>query len=132
MITLKLGQVCIGKRVFKCRRIPYNQSNQRMHWAVKAQWTNAWKEEVFAVWAHNRPKGIKLPFVYAQICVVLYCVTLMDYDGAYTAVKPLLDALKVKDGIGVIIDDSPKYIDLQVQQKKVAHRNDEWVEITIV
>lgn len=132
MINLKLGQVCVGKRNFKCRRIPHNMSNQRMFWATKAKWNDAWKEEVFAVWSQNRPRTIKLPLTTAKITITLYMCKLMDYDGAYNCVKPILDALKVNGGVGLIIDDSPKYIDLEVKQIKTAHRKDEHVLITIL
>lgn len=106
-------------------------SNQRMHWAIKAKWGAAWKEAVWGAWLEQRPRMTKIPLEFAKITVFLHVVTLMDYDGAYNAVKPLLDALKVKDGIGIIIDDSPKYIDLEVKQIKTAHRVDEHVSIQI-
>ena len=106
-------------------------SNQRMFWATKAKWTDAWKEEAFASWSQNRPRTLKLPLQHAKITIFLHCVHLMDYDGAYNCVKPLLDSLKISGGIGVIVDDSPKYIDLEVKQIKTAHRKDEHVIIQI-
>lgn len=131
MITITLSQVCVGKRILKCRRIPHNQSNQRMHWAEKAKWNDAWKREVGYSFLAARPRNLKLPLPHAKITITLYAVSLMDYDGAYNCVKPLLDALKVNGGVGVIVDDSPKYIDLLVKQEKIAHRKDERVVITI-
>lgn len=130
-ITLKLGQVCVGKKSIRCRRLPYNTSNQKMHWAARLQWTKVWKEEVGWAFMTQRHKFWKLPLPYAHIKINLYTTHFKDYDGAYTSIKPLLDALKVNGGVGVIIDDSPKYIDLDVDQIKVAHRIDEHVEIII-
>ncbi len=131
MITLKLNQVCLGKRVVRCRRIPHNMSNSRMHWMTRNKWNQAWKEEVGNAVMMQRREFWKLPLEYAKITIVFFTTRLMDYDGAYNAAKPILDGLKVKDGAGVIIDDSPKYIDLTVKQEKVAHRQEEHVEIQI-
>lgn len=130
-ITLKLGQVCVGKNSVQCRRIPFNTANRQMHWAIKAKWAKAWKEEVGWAFMQQRNKLCKLPLKFAHITINLYTTRLMDYDGAYTAIKPILDGLKVNGGVGVIIDDSPKYIDLLVKQIKVAHREDEHVELII-
>lgn len=131
-IKLILGQVCIGKRVVKCRRVPHNMSNHAsMHWGEKAQWTKAWKEEVWAQFMMQRSKLWKLPLKKASIVITIYTTHLKDYDGAYTSVKNLLDALKVNGGVGVIIDDSPKYINLLVNQVKVKHKIEEHVEINI-
>ena len=132
MITLTLNNpVCIGKRALHCRRIPHNHSNTRMHWSEKALWNDAWKREVGYTWLALRPLGLKLPLKFAKIRVILHVNKLFDHDGAYTAVKPLIDALKVKDGVGIIEDDSPKYIDLMVDQVNVKRRKDEKVIIQI-
>lgn len=130
-ITLKLGQVCVGKKSIRCRRIPHNMSNQRLHWATKSIWAKAWKEEVGWAFIAQRNKLWKLPLAHAHITINLHTTKFMDYDGAYTSIKPILDALKVNGGVGVIVDDSNKYIDLNVEQIKVAHRADEHVEILI-
>ncbi len=130
MIKIKLGQVCIKKSggKFECRRIPHNMSNQRMHWAVKSKWTNAWKEEVNGRVLEDRNKFGKLPLKMPRITIYLYAVVQFDYDGAYNAVKPILDGLK-RGYAGVIEDDSPKFITLEVKQVKVDHKIDERVEI---
>ena len=130
-IKLVLGEVCIGKRTIKCRRTPFNTANHQMHWGEKAQWTKAWKEEVWVQFVLQRSKLWKLPLKKASINITIYTTHLKDYDGAYTSIKPLLDALKVNGGVGVIIDDSPEYIDLLVNQVKVKHRNEEHVELLI-
>ncbi len=127
---IKLGLVCIGKRIFKCRYIPFNMSNQSMHWSKKYQWSNAWKEEVMQAVRLKR-NGEKLPFKTARVQIIFHTIKLMDYDGAYNAAKPILDGLK-QDYAGVIIDDSPKYIDLEVKQNKVKHLKDQFVEIFII
>lgn len=131
MITLTLGQVCVGKRVMKCRRVPHNFANKRVHWSERYRWGEAWKSEVGYTFMAARPRNLKLPLKFAKITVILSVIHLFDYDGAYSCVKPILDALKVTGGVGVIIDDSPQYVDLSVQQKQVRHKADEGVEIRI-
>lgn len=125
MIILKIPQVCINHNT--CRRIPHNMSNQRMHWAKKNRWNSEWKDAVG--WEVNlqRKQFGKLPLLFAKIQVVIHAVRLMDYDGAYNAVKPLIDGLKGS----VIVDDSPAHIDLKVVQKHVASYAQESVEIHI-
>ena len=124
-ITLK--QACIESQrgVFKCRMIPYNMSNGRVHWAVKKKWNDAWYAEVLAAVMGSKEKRI---FNKARILINLYKHQFFDTDGAYNAIKPVLDGLC---NAGVIIDDSPKYIKLNVEQIKVEHRKDERVEIII-
>lgn len=114
-MKLKLHQVCVGKTKITCRRVPYNTANRIMHWTVKAKWKKAWEEEVWsAVQEHKKELG-KIPYKFAAITIYLYQTRLMDYDGAYSSVKPILDGLRYA---GVIIDDSPKYVDLLVKQIK--------------
>lgn len=130
MVKLTLGQVCVGKKSFVCRYIPFNLSNKSFHWANKARWVDAWKEEVYYAVRKQRTKFGKLPYQRARILILFKTTRLMDYDGAYNAAKPVLDGLK-KGEAGVIEDDSPKYIDLEVKQEKVAHVKDQHVEIFI-
>ena len=131
ILHLKLGQVCINKnkREFVCRYIPLNTANRTMHWTMRSKWTNAWKAEVMAQVQLNR-KNLKIPLEKAKIKIILNTARIMDFDGAYNSVKPILDGLK-KGNAGIIIDDSPKYIELEVKQIKVDHIKDQFVEIII-
>lgn len=129
-MQLTLGRACIQVRKgqFKCRAIPMNMSNQRLHWVIKSKWTRAWKDEVQAsLMLIKKPPG--LPLEKANIKITLHVCHLMDHDGAYSAIKPVLDALTEQK---IIIDDSPKYIELKVEQKKVAHKTEEKTEILIL
>jgi len=127
MIKLQLNQVCIGVRNYKCLRVP-DSPNKKMHWATKHKWTKAWQEAVGWAVIKNRQKLGKLPLCKPQICVLLRLCKLRDKDNLYASVKAVVDGLTIA---GVIEDDSPKYIDLDVKQEKVAHRKDEYVEIII-
>ncbi len=129
-MKLTLNQVCLKKKgSWICRKIPHNMSNQRMHFYEKNRWNNAWKEEVATQVMLSRKQFGKLPLKNAQIQVILYSARHFDLDGAYNAVKPIVDGLKMNCA-GVIIDDSPKYIQLEVKQIKVA-KKEERVEVII-
>ncbi|MFH2013545.1 MAG: hypothetical protein ABIJ17_01075 [Patescibacteria group bacterium] len=105
-------------------------SNQSMHWREKYEWCKAWKEEVYGQVMIIRNKLGKLPLLNPKITIVFHVVRQFDLDGAYNAAKPILDGLKV-DWAGLIVDDSPKYIELSVKQTKVDHKVEERVEIII-
>lgn len=137
-IKLKLGNVLVGIKNPQTRRVPHNMSNQRMHWAEKKRWNNAWAEEVGWAFMANRNKFGKLPLKKCKMTFKLFMTQPYDLDGAYRSIKPLLDAFKVwKDGkkqvpgLGVIVDDSPKHLDLCVKLEKVKKRDEEHVEIII-
>jgi len=145
-IVLKLNPVSVGKtpRSVKTRRIPHNMSNQRMHWAEQNMWKYVWQEEVYWRILEVRDKFGKLPLKSPKIVFKLYMTRPYDLDGAYTSIKPLLDQLQttkgylkygkqkvVQTGSCVILDDSPKNVDLQVKVIKVDKRVKERVEIEI-
>ena len=132
-MLLKLGKTCIEKRVgeYQCRSTPMNMLNRKMHWAIRSKWTHAWKDTVSIALAPYKTQ-IKVsedyPLIKAKVTITLYTCRLMDYDGAYGSVKPILDALTENK---IIMDDSPKYIDLKVLQIKVNRKSDERVEMEI-
>jgi Holliday junction resolvase RusA-like endonuclease len=123
-IQFTVGPVYVGREE---RRIPFSL-NKRLHWGARHRWNKAWKESVEAgIWENKRKFG-KLPIRYARISVTLSSIRLLDIDNAFTAVKPIVDALTE---YGVIEDDCPDLIQLVVLQQKVAHRNDEKVTLRI-
>jgi hypothetical protein len=138
-ITLKIGKVCLNKN--KCLNVPANPTNSTLHWGIKMRWKNAWQEAVGWEIVKNRHRFGKLPLPKPKISFVVCSTHIKDKDGLYASIKPLLDQFKdikgynkhgeVMYGSGVVIDDSPKYIDLKVEQIKVSHRIDEGVEINI-
>jgi len=44
----------------------------------------------------------------------------MDADNLSTAAKPAIDALKMNKGSGVIVDDSPDWVEVRYKQEKTA------------
>ena len=134
MIILTLGKACVQiRKEWKCRATPMNMSNQRSHWVVKNIWTKAWKEEVATAvmvqkhyWDKKTQKA--LPFLKSKIVIQLSKSVLMDHDGAYSSVKPILDGLTEA---GIIFNDSPKYIELEVKQIKIKQKSEEKTQILI-
>jgi hypothetical protein len=125
-IKLVLHQVCIKS---KCRRTPMNTANVPMHWAVKSAWKKAWEQEVWACIMEHKKEFGKLPLIKPSIIIYLYSCRIMDADGKWSSVKPILDGLRYAN---VIEDDKPEFISyLNVEQIKVNHRSDERVEILI-
>lgn len=132
-IQIILGKVCITQRrgQWACRYIPMNMSNSRIHWAVKYRWTCAWKREVAnVIMAANWPITARrnFPLKKLKVRISFSACYLMDKDGAYNAAKPIVDGLKAA---GVIFDDSPKFIDLDVSQNRVEHIDQQGVAIII-
>ena len=63
-----------------------------------------------------------------SVSIVMYRVRLLDTDNAYASTKPLLDCLCE---VGLITDDSPSDINLEVRQEKVAHLNEQRTTLKI-
>lgn len=51
----------------------------------------------------------------ASITVIRYGSRALDHDNCMGGLKPLIDSIKE---LGLIVDDSPKWLDLKVEQKK--------------
>ena len=127
-MVIRLSKVCVKKGgAFVCRALPHSP-NSRMHWAEKARWTKAWKEQVgwrcIETNAHANRSHTEIP---ARVTVVLYTCRPQDYDNSVASVKAIVDGLK---GV-VIADDSPEHIQLSVQTIKVNKKYDERVEIEL-
>lgn len=134
-MLLILSRACIQIRrgVFKCRSLPMSMSNQRIHWVIKSKWTRAWKDEVkSAIVIYYGKLTEKIPIIHTgqktNIEITLFTCSFKDCDNAYGSIKPILDGLTES---GIIIDDSPEYINLKVDQKKVKHNVEEKVQILI-
>lgn len=126
-VSFSVGQVYTGSsRNYKERRTPHS-SNARLHWTAKHKWNTAWKDAVWEQIMMRRRRFGPLPYKRAHITFVLFTVRFLDTDNSYTAIKPLLDALKGR----VIVDDSPVHIELTVFQAKVEHRDEERVSVTV-
>lgn len=65
----------------------------------------------------------------ALLRITRYALCELDRDNLFGGAKPLIDCIKEA---GLILDDSPKYIDLVVEQALVKNAAEERTEIEIV
>ena len=129
-MLMALNRVCVGKRNAQCRSTPHSP-NTSMHWALRARWTKAWKEEVCWVILSCRKALGKFPKEHLTLHIHLYQCKPMDTDNLYASVKPIVDGLKVNGGCGLIVDDDAKHLNLTVSAHLVQGRADEGVFLEI-
>jgi len=131
-IHLKLGKVCIGKKIFQCRSVPHSPNYLKgKHWAVGVAWRDAWKEEIWSRWLEVKKKydTKKLPFKKARITPYIFSIKPQDHDNFLASLKPLIDGLKDCE---IIIDDN--YEHLKYEQEiyiPVNTREAEHIELII-
>jgi hypothetical protein len=89
----------------------------RMHWAKRSKLATdwAWKARIAFHGQHEVPIVVK-----QNVKVTLHHPRLYDKDNAYGACKVLVDCLR---GLGIIVDDTSRWLDLDVQQEKCKHRD---------
>jgi hypothetical protein len=99
----------------------------RMHWAKRRKEQRTWDVEVLAALlalpggvGTTRPIRVvdeegKLLRVRRDVKITRHGARLMDYDNLHGSVKMLVDALKHH---GLIVDDSPQWCSLTVDQRK--------------
>jgi len=131
-IHLKLGKVCIGKKTFICRAIPYSPNYlNKKHWAVRARWKDAWEQEIWGRWMESRGewKDYSFPLPFKIILTAhFFCIREQDYDNAIASLKGIIDGI-VKAGI--IKDDTYNHIVPKVKFVPVKTKAAEHVEILI-
>ncbi|GAJ29718.1 hypothetical protein Amme_076_011 [Acidomonas methanolica NBRC 104435] len=102
---------------------PLLNVQQRKHYRRRAAEKRRTAALIASILGSERPAQ---PFERARIEVVRYSCGSPDTDGLFGGVKDLLDCLTTpslradgsvrnKYGIGVIVDDSPRHIDLDVR-----------------
>ncbi len=81
------------------------------HWSVKNKDSKEWEE---LIWAELNGK---IPWAKKKMAVKIRSVRkkLIDISNLWGGIKGLLDAIV---RLGLIIDDSPQYLDLEVMQVK--------------
>lgn len=88
---------------------------QRMHWAKRGRVKNTAALLVMQALTEGHKS---LPRFRGKVSIEItlsYPRNLRDEDNLVASVKPLLDAIR---GLGVIVDDSPKWLELSVKQAK--------------
>jgi len=130
-VNLKLGQVCIGVREPKCRRIPHSP-NKKMHWAEQAKWKSAWEEEVAYAWLavkNNYSQQWKsMPYKRSLLQIFVFSIKPQDEDNSYASMKGIIDGLKK---IGLIVDDDPAHLHIKLINVPVKTRDAEHIELSL-
>lgn len=102
----------------KTRRLPPSL-NDRVHWAIRNAWVQAFCEQAFYA-----VKAAKVPGMYRMMLTIENQTTHpTDYDNLAACAKPLIDGMVLT---GIIKDDDPEHIvELKLRSQRVLHRKDE-------
>jgi hypothetical protein len=112
--------------------LPGLNARDRTHWAARGRQKKRLAIEVMAAIApRHRPPN---PFQRAHIIVTRLSAGTMDYDNLVACVKPLLDVLCVHSkthpcGLGIIQDDGPDCITIDVRQGRAPKLGGETIVI---
>ncbi len=102
-----------------------NKLARRIGWKVEM----GYKRRYLQQFRNYHLLGLKEPpKVRYRVWVWVSRVRLLDKDNFYGGLKPLLDALKLNR---LFWDDSPKWIDLVAEQRKVGNKTEQKVVIKI-
>lgn len=91
---------------------PSNNAIKGMHFHAYKKLRNGWRASVLAAIGGKAPAT---PIARSALEIGRYCAGSLDWDNAYGGLKPLLDCLvapsaRNPDGLGLIKDDSPKFM----------------------
>lgn len=111
---------------------------QRRYFRTRARMKISTARQIIAAIGDARPSG---PFQKARVTVTRYSSGCPDRDGLYGGVKDLLDCLTTpkpqangrvrnKYGIGLIVDDSPSHIELDVRAERCP-RSEQRTEVVV-
>jgi len=90
-----------------------------MHWAVRANWTEAWKRSVL-----DELETSKAPKNLGKIRITIHnhAIRPCDADNMFASIKPITDAVVL---YGIVKDDSYEFVKYDYEPVKVHHRIDE-------
>lgn len=123
-VQFKFFGVTVGR---KHRYVPHSL-NHPLHWRVRAAWTKAWKEEVWASVLQFKKTLGRLPLDHPSVEIIMHACHKMDRDNVWSAAKPIIDGLKYA---GVLLDDRNEDFDCIVRWQKAEKIKDQGVEIII-
>lgn len=101
---------------------PSNNTIKGMHFHAYRKLRNGWRASVLAAIGGKVPTA---PIAKSALEIERYCAGSLDWDNAYGGLKPLLDCLvapcaRNPDGLGLIEDDSPKFMPEAPRMRQVA------------
>lgn len=111
--------------------------NSRAHWRTKHKDGN---QHRMATWIHCHDQVARrvlesdgFAWTPAHLTLTQRATRPRDHDNFLASCKPLIDALgcKASPSLGIIWDDSPEHLTIEVKTEKVAHRKDECVVVEV-
>jgi hypothetical protein len=105
--------------------------NSREHWSKlrgKAAEGVKYAMDVLLIAQAAIPPDSGCPWPKAHVTLTQQVVTPRDHDNFAASFKPGLDAII---RAGIIVDDSPKHMDLSLRSVRVAHKADQAVLVRI-
>lgn len=95
------------------RLLPSRNVADKMHWSGRHRLRKLWTQEIG--WALAQQQYRFEPLEHAQVSIERRGLRTLDPDNLTASVKPVLDSLKANR---VIVDDSPKHLELTVTQTR--------------
>lgn len=112
-------QSWVFERSWVFDRVPMAANRLNRHWRTRYQEKKAWSTYIRALARRGpfAPAIGKQPGCAARVRlgVIVHRSRPQDRDNQFASLKPFLDALK---GAGWLVDDSPRWLDLHVWEKK--------------
>ena len=117
---------------FELKGVPPSFSNLRLHWAKLSRLKDEWFGKA---WYMGQSARILAGWIVADarfgdrrlVKITLHRQRLLDPDNLVSSIKPVLDGLKKN----LIVDYSPQWCELAVDQVKVKTRLEERVEVVV-
>jgi Holliday junction resolvase RusA-like endonuclease len=89
-----------------------NKLNQ-MHWSKKHKYSKEWEGEIFAAYYEQSRFTVKHANQKRWVRIFSFRKRKLDQDNLVGGCKGLMDALK---RLGLIVDDSPKWVEVRYEQ----------------
>ena len=92
-----------------------------------------WRNQQTVTGTAVSPRVVFIPWPRAHLTLVQRAVRPRDHDNFLASFKPGLDTLttKGKRPLGIILDDTPECLSIEVRTERVKHKRDECVVVTL-
>ena len=104
----------------------------RAHWAVRAKKLEEWCQFICVSLRPEELRWLREHPAKRRVVITFFHSKPYDTDNLYACAKQSVDAMKdTKNGLGIIVDDSPAWLELEVRQEIVKHRHLQLTRIEI-
>ena len=92
-----------------------------------------WRNQQTVTGTTASPRVVFIPWTKAHLTLVQRACRPRDHDNFLASFKPGLDTLttKGKRPLGIILDDTPECLSIEVRTERVKHKRDEAVVVTL-